>query len=55
MVLFVIDLNSNQVKNKYEFSKPFRPKRFAKDGNHTESEQFLWPFNYILNSYKTII
>ena len=34
-------LNSSQVKIKYEFSKPFRSKRFSKDENHAESEQFL--------------
>ena len=34
-------LNSSQVKIKYEFSKPFHSKPFSKDGNHAESEQFL--------------
>ena len=48
-------LNSSQVKIKQEFSKPFHSKRFSKDGNHAESEQFLRPFNYIQNNYKTII
>ena len=48
-------INSSQVKIKYEFSKPFRSERFSKDGNHAESEQFLWLFNYIQNNYKTII
>ena len=48
-------VNSSQVKIKYEFSKPFRSKRFSKDGNHAESEQFLWPFNYLQSNYKTII
>ena len=48
-------LNSSQVKIKYEYSKPFRSKRFSKDENHTESEQLLWPFNYLQNNYKTII
>ena len=48
-------LNSSQVKIKQEFSKPFHSKRFSKDENHAESEQFLWPFNYIQNNYKTII
>ena len=45
-------INSSQVQIKYEFSKPFRSKPFSKDGNHAESEQFLWPFNYIQNNYK---
>ena len=48
-------LNSSQVKIKYEFSKPFRSKRFSKDENHAEIKQFLWPFNYLQNSHKTII
>ena len=34
-------LNSSQVKIEYEFLKPFRSKRFSKDENHAESEQFL--------------
>ena len=53
------ELNSSQVKIKYEFSKPFRPKRSSKDGNHTESEQFLWPimnnFSDSSTTYKLII
>ena len=48
-------LNSSQVKIKYKFSKLFRSKPFSKDGNHAESKQFLWPFNYIQNNYKTFI
>ena len=48
-------LNSSQVKIKYKFSKLFRSKRFSKDENHAESEHFLWPFNYLQNTYKTII
>ena len=48
-------INSSQVKIKYKFSKPFHSKRFSKDGNRAESEQFLWPFNYIQRNYKTII
>ena len=48
-------LNSGQVKFKYEFSKTFRSKHFSKDGSHAESEQFLWPFNYIQNNYKIFI
>ena len=48
-------LNSSQIQIKYEFSNSFRSKRFSKDGNHAESEQFLWPFNYIQSHYKTII
>ena len=48
-------VKSSQVKIKYEFSKPFRSKPFSKDGNDAESEQFLWPFNYIENNYKTFI
>ena len=48
-------VNSSQVKIKYKFSKPFHSKPFSKDGNHVESEQFLWPFNYIQNNYKTFI
>ena len=48
-------INSSQVKIKYEFSKPFRSKHFSKDGNHAESEQFPWPFNYIQNNYKIFI
>ena len=38
-------INSSQVTIKYKFSKPFCSKRFSKDGNHAESEQFL------LNNY----
>ena len=34
-------VNSSQVKVKYIFSKPFCSKRFSKDGNRAESEQFL--------------
>ena len=48
-------LNFSQVKIKYEFSKPFRSKRFSKNENHAEGEQFLWPFYYLQNNYKTII
>ena len=36
-----MDVNSSQVKIKYEFFKPFRSKHFSKDGNHAESEKFL--------------
>ena len=43
-------LNSSQVKIKYEFSKPFRSKRFSKYEGHAESEQFLWSFNYLRNN-----
>ena len=49
------NLNSSQVKIKFEFSKPFRSKRISKDEKHAEIEQFPWPFNYLQNSYKTII
>ena len=48
-------LNSGQVKIKYEFAKPFRSRSFSKDENHAELEQFLWPFSYLQNNYKTII
>ena len=48
-------LNFSEVKIKYEFSKPFRSKRFSKDENHAQSEEYLWPFNYIQSNYKTII
>ena len=49
------NLNSSQVKIEYKFSKSFRSESFSKDENHAESEQFLWPFNYIQSNYKTII
>ena len=54
-IVFLSWLNSSQVKIKYKFSKPFRPKPFSKDRNHAESEQILWPFNYTQNNYKTFI
>ena len=53
LVLFL--LNTSQVKIKYKFSKPFCSKRFSNGGNHAESEQCLWPFNYTQNNFKTII
>ena len=34
-------VNTSQVKIKYEFSKPFRSKRFSNNENHVESEQLL--------------
>ena len=52
---FIDELNSRQVKIKYEFSKPFHSESFSKDENHAELEQFLWPFNYLYYYYKTII
>ena len=43
-------INSSQVEIKYEFSTPFRYKRFSKYDSHAEIKQFLWPFNYLQNT-----